>query len=99
MKKSKTKVQPDIRIIVAGGTAKGKSTVLQIIAEAMVKAGLTTEIRNNPGDYHSPIVVEEFQDQRVMSVKGKKPVIVIEERQTYRSVMGEHPNKIYGVEE
>ena len=86
---------PDIRIIVAGGTAKGKSTLVQIIAEAIVKKGLNLEVRGLPGEHLSPITVEEFQEQRVMAVKGKGIKIVLEERPTYKSVLAE--NKIFGV--
>lgn len=95
--KSKAKPQPDIRIIVAGGTAKGKSTILQIIAQALVEKGLALQVRSNPGDYDSPIAVEEFQNQRVMAVQGKKPLIVLEERATYRSLLRDSPDNIFGV--
>lgn len=82
----KEKKPADIRIVVAGGTAKGKSTVLQVIAEALNSKGLSFEVRSVPFEDISPIVIAEYQNQRVEKVKGKKPHIVLEERTTYRII-------------
>ena len=75
----------EMRIIIAGSTAVGKSAVLQLIAKALHEAELSFEISMLKNE--NPIVVDEWQMERIGAVKNKRKThIILEERPTYQSI-------------
>lgn len=87
-------------MIIAGGTAVGKSTLMQFFAKALADAGFSFEL-SAPKFDGNPIVCDEFQMDRLGAIKGKrKTKILLEERRTYTSIdtTGQR-EKIYGVKE
>lgn len=88
-----------IRIIVAGLARAGKSTVIQIINEALTKHGIVS-IGRTDGTTKllmiEPNVEKHHQRKRVKEV-GKTTLVEIEERQMYNSLMPGAPPRIQGI--
>lgn len=73
----------EVQIIVAGTSGSGKSTVVQLIRDALANAGLSFTVKPMPGE--NPFVHGGFQDDRINAV-AKKSTIVLEERQVRQSL-------------
>jgi pantothenate kinase len=76
-------VKDEIRIIIAGKAAIGKTTVMQIIIDALAEKGFPIDVVVD--DF--PVMLDSYlQDRRIMSLKGNKKLrIKLEERHLYEN--------------
>lgn len=82
-----------VRILVAGMTATGKSTLIQLIQEALNKVGIESMQLTNEkeGLFPSAPVDSVFQRRRIKAIKDKV-LVQLEERRMYENLLtGEEP--------
>ena len=85
----------EIKIIVGGYTATGKSTISELIAIALKKEGFDVEIKNiddvmmesGDGDGEDQSRVREFMNEAIPNIVSKTKKIIIEETQFKRPLI------------
>jgi hypothetical protein len=99
--RKKTQKSGEVRIIIAGNHKVGKSTILQVIGEALAAKGFSFEVSALAGD--NPLVIDEYQMKRIGAITGERNTkIILEERQTYAAIdstVKRGRSKIFGIKE
>lgn len=75
-----------IRVIVSGLAGVGKSTVLQIIGEALAEAGMDVSLKLTKGR-ETNLAYETDQKLRIKAIT-KKSTVTLEERNVFQSLRG-----------
>jgi hypothetical protein len=91
------KKQPNkVRIIVAGLAGSSKSTIIQVIQEALEKAGVVAVARTDENlmVLAEPPVDKVFQKRRIKAIKDKI-YVEVEERNMYHSLTPDNPPRIH----
>lgn len=72
-----------IKVYVTGYAGSGKSTIVEIIAQALTENGIMNEAMNI--EHEHPVYRPESFKQRIDSLKQKETVVQVEEKQVLRS--------------
>lgn len=83
--KSKPIKSQEVRIYVAGTCGAGKSTLIVLIAKALLKAGINPELRGF--DHFNGMLGSKQDQKKCLKAVTKKTKVVIEERDVYKSMM------------